>query len=66
MQISTAIMKRAALSFLLLLAFISPTFAILRPRYPVKAGPPYRGHFIVTGDDVLRPPMGNTTPAAPR
>lgn len=59
MQINMAIMKRAALSILLTLVFVSPTFAILRPRYPVKPTPPYTGQWIIIGEDVLK------TPSAP-
>jgi hypothetical protein len=44
-------MKTLVLGVLLILAFSAQGFAILRPPYPVKPGPPYRGHFIVIGDD---------------
>jgi hypothetical protein len=45
-------MKKFALGVLLILAFGAQGFAILRPPYPVKPMPPYRGvHFIVIGDD---------------
>lgn len=52
MQISVAIMKRAAaLSLLLSLGFASSSFAILRPRYPIKPTAPGQGHWIILGDD---------------
>jgi hypothetical protein len=60
-----AIMKRAALSLLLTFAFVSPTFAILRPRYPVKPTPPYRGQFII-GEYVLKSPVKRAPSPAPR
>jgi hypothetical protein len=45
-------MKTLALGVLLILAFAAQGFAILRPPYPAKPTPPYRGgHFIVIGDD---------------
>ena len=44
-------MKRFAFGVLLSLAFAAQGFAIIRPPYPVKAMPPYHGHFILIGDD---------------
>jgi hypothetical protein len=45
-------MKRAAvLSLLLSLTFASSSFAILRPRYPIKPTAPDHGHWIVIGGD---------------
>ena len=51
-------MKRAAaLSLLLSLAFASSSFAILRPRYPIKPTAPDRGHWIIIGgEDALQTP----------
>jgi hypothetical protein len=56
-------MKRAAaLSLLLSLAFASSSFAILRPRYPIKPTAPDRGHWItIGGDDALEVPPRNAT-----
>jgi len=48
-------MKLTALSLLLSLVFISPAFAILRPRFPVKPMPPYGGHFTIIGQDIAKP-----------
>ena len=53
-------MKHAALGILLSLAFVSPAFAILRPRFPAKPIPPYGGNFALIGQDVVKP-----SPAAP-
>jgi hypothetical protein len=51
------IMKRAAvLSLLLFLAFSSSSFAILRPRFPIKPTSPGEGHWIVIGGDTLKTP----------
>jgi hypothetical protein len=45
-------MKRAAaLSLLLSLVFASSSFAILRPRYPIKPTAPDQGHWIIIGGD---------------
>jgi hypothetical protein len=37
----------------LLLIIGSPAFAIIRPPYPVKTAPPFRGHVIVIGGDSI-------------
>jgi hypothetical protein len=47
-------MKNAALAVLLSFALGSEAFAILRPRYPAKPMPPFRGHFIIIEDDALQ------------
>jgi hypothetical protein len=44
-------MKTLALGVLLTLALTAQGFAIIRPPYPAKPAPPYRGGFIVIGDD---------------
>jgi len=62
MQISMAIMKRAAaLGLLLSLVLVSPTFAVLRPRYPIKPTPPSEGHWIVIGGNILQAPPRNAS-----
>jgi hypothetical protein len=53
MQINVVIVKSAALSIVLTLALSTQVFAILRPRYPVKPSPPYRGEIIVIGDQSI-------------
>jgi hypothetical protein len=47
-------MKCAAVCILVCLALVSPAFALLRPLFPVKAAPPFRGEVIVIGDDFVR------------
>ncbi|HEV3147561.1 MAG TPA: hypothetical protein VGZ24_02845 [Chthoniobacterales bacterium] len=44
-------MKHVVIGIFLSLMLSSPALAILRPRYPVKPTPPYRGHVIVIEDD---------------
>jgi hypothetical protein len=44
-------MKTLILGVLLMLAFATQGFAIIRPPYPAKPMPPYHGSFIVIGDD---------------
>ena len=46
-------MKCAAVCILVCLALVSPAFALLRPLFPVKAAPPFRGEAIVIGDDLV-------------
>jgi hypothetical protein len=47
-------MKRVVLGVVLALAFSSQAWAIIRPPYPVKPAPPFRGHVIIIGDDSIR------------
>jgi hypothetical protein len=47
-------MKSAALAILLSFALGSEAFAILRPRYPAKPTPPFRGHVIIIGDGAIQ------------
>jgi hypothetical protein len=57
MHIQGAIMKRAiALSLFVSLVLVSPSFAILRPRYPVKPSAPGEGRWIILGDDTAKVP----------
>jgi len=44
-------MKRVVIGVVLALALCSPAWAIIRPPFPIKPSPPYRGHVIVIGDD---------------
>ena len=46
-------MKWAAVSTLILLAFVSQTFAVLRPPFPAKPAAPFDGDLIIIGDDLL-------------
>ncbi len=56
MHIKTADMKSAVLVLAVLLAIASQASAILRPRFPAKPTPPFRGHIIVIEDDSIQPP----------
>jgi hypothetical protein len=48
-------MKCAVMSTLISLAFVSQSFAVLRPLFPIKPAAPSNGELIVIGDDfVLR------------
>ena len=47
-------MKYAAVSIFVSVALTSQTFAVLRPRFPIKPTPPFRGDMIVIGDDLLQ------------
>ena len=44
-------MKHAVISIFLSMMLSSSMLAILRPRYPVKPTPPYRGRLIIIEDD---------------
>jgi hypothetical protein len=39
-------MRRAVVSILIALAFVSPAFALLRPLFPVKPEPPFSREAI--------------------
>ena len=43
--------KVAVVSALISLAFVSQTFAVLRPLFPAKPVPPFNGEVIIIGDD---------------
>ncbi|PYJ18321.1 MAG: hypothetical protein DME96_02700 [Verrucomicrobia bacterium] len=47
-------MKFAAVFIFVSLALVSQGSAVLRPQYPVKAAPPFRGDVIAIGNDALR------------
>lgn len=49
-------MKRATLAILVSLVFTSQGFAILRPRFPAKPSPPFRGRIIVIEDASIQAP----------
>jgi hypothetical protein len=50
------LMKVVVISLVVSLTLSSQLFAVLRPRFPVKADPPYRGDLISIGDDAQRNP----------
>jgi len=43
-------MKHAVICIFLSMMLSSPALAVLRPRYPIKPTPPFRGHVIVIED----------------
>jgi hypothetical protein len=45
-------MKCAAVVVLVSIALISQSFAVLRPRFPVKAAPPFDSELVIIGDDI--------------
>jgi len=47
----TTKMKCAVVSALISLAFVSQAFAVLRPLFPAKPAPPFKGEVIIIGDD---------------
>jgi len=49
--IIVVIMKSAVLCIALLLAISAHVSAVIRPRYPVRPAPPFRGQLIVIVDD---------------
>ena len=49
-------LKGVVVSGLVLVAFASQTFAVLRPLFPIKPAAPVGGEYIAAGDEVvLRP-----------
>ena len=61
-EITLQHMKCAAVFLLISLALRSELSAVLRPRFPVKAEPPFRGDLIVWGDEI---PQGSLKEAGP-
>jgi hypothetical protein len=45
-------MKRVAVFMFVSLALALESFAVLRPRFPVKIMPPFNSDMIVRGDDL--------------
>ncbi|HEU5313234.1 MAG TPA: hypothetical protein VFU08_05360 [Candidatus Udaeobacter sp.] len=59
-------MKCAAVFILVSIAFVSQTFAVLRPLFPAKPAPPFSGEVITVGDDSIRSFAGEAPTTAPR
>jgi hypothetical protein len=59
-------MKCAAVCILVCLALVSPAFALLRPLFPVKAAPPFRGEAILIGDDLVQGSVKEAPVTPPR
>ena len=59
-------MKCAAVFILVSIAFVSQTFAVLRPLFPAKPAPPFSGEVISTGDGSIRYSAGEPPTTAQR
>jgi len=59
-------MKCAAVSVFVSIAFVSQTFAVLRPLFPAKPTPPFGGEVNTTGGDSIRYSAGEAPATAPR
>ena len=59
-------MKCAAVFVIVSIAFVSQTFAVLRPLFPAKPAPPFSGEVITIGDDSIRYSVGEPPTTAPR
>ena len=57
-------MKCAAVFLLVSFALASEGLGVLRPRFPVKSVPPFRGDVIIIGDDELQNPAKTSPPKA--
>jgi hypothetical protein len=49
----TTRMKRAVVATLISLTFVSQSFAVLRPLFPIKPVAPSNGELIVIGDELV-------------
>jgi len=54
--------KCAVVFTLVLLAFVSQAFAVLRPVFPTKSSPPFNGGVIIIGNDSVQH-LAKQTPA---
>jgi hypothetical protein len=61
----TARMKCAAVAMAVYIAFASQAFAVVRPLFPAKAGPPFGVEAIVKGNGSV-PPLVKRAPATVR
>ncbi len=59
-------MKCAAAIIIVFIAFASQAFAVLRPLFPAKTGPPFNGGAIIIGDGLVQPSAERTSATAPR
>jgi hypothetical protein len=59
-------MKCAAVSVFVSIAFVSQTFAVLRPLFPAKPAPPFGGEVNTIVDDSIRYSAGEAPAIAPR
>jgi hypothetical protein len=58
-------MKCAVVFLFVFLALAAESFGVLRPRFPIKAMPPFSGDTIVIGDDILRDSAKEASPTVP-
>jgi hypothetical protein len=65
-MLRAADMKCAAVFVIVSIAFVSQTFAVLRPLFPAKPAPPFSGEAITIADDSIRYSAGEAAGTAPR
>ncbi len=59
-------MKYAVVFMIVSVALTSQALAVLRPRFPIKPMPPFRGDMIVIGDDLLQDTPKKAPASVPR
>ncbi|PYI40917.1 MAG: hypothetical protein DMF12_11650 [Verrucomicrobia bacterium] len=59
-------MKCAAVTVVVSIAFASQAFAVLRPLFPAKAGPPFGAEAITTGNTSVQHSAKQAPATAPR
>ena len=59
-------MKYAVVFMIVSVALTSQALAVLRPRFPIKPTPPFRGDMIVIGDDLLQDTPKKAPASVPR
>jgi hypothetical protein len=59
-------MKYAVVFMIVSVALTSQALAVLRPRFPIKPTPPFRGDMIVIGDDLLQDTRKKAPASVPR
>ncbi len=59
-------MKYAVVFIIVSVALTSQALAVLRPRFPIKPTPPFRGDMIVIGDDLLQDTPKKAPASVPR
>jgi hypothetical protein len=59
-------MKCAAVIIVVSIAFASQAFAVLRPLFPAKAGPPFGAEAIVIGNGSIHHPAKQVPATAAR
>ena len=59
-------MKCAAATIIVSIAFASQAFAVLRPLFPAKTGPPFNGGAIIIGDGWVQHSANQAPVTVPR